>query len=107
MLSSYAVGEGRSRDGHRRADVVSGQNKGKPVVHKEDGALPGGGVKLNSAFSLNKVHSVFTSFVGEKKDLVQEFGFGGLMAVHRQPKFSRILAFWLVSNMDSATNSSP
>jgi hypothetical protein len=64
--------------------------------------LPEGCVKLYSAFSLNKVHRVFSSFLGEKKDLD---GFSGLMTVHKQPKISRRLAFCPLHNMDAATSS--
>lgn len=60
-------------------------------------------VKVQTAFSIAAVHRVFSSFVGEKKYLVESIGLGGIMKVHPQTKFSRLLVLWIVRNMDPWT----
>lgn len=85
--------------------TVDPEKHGAQQVHQEGGVVyPNGEVKLNSVFSLNKVQIVFSSFAGEKRDLVNSIGFGGLMSMHKQPKISRRLGCWLLSNFDVVTS---
>lgn len=46
------------------------ESRTEPLHQQLDEVFPTGDVKLNYAFSLNKVYTVFTSFVGEKKKLL-------------------------------------
>ncbi|GJN04009.1 hypothetical protein PR202_ga21515 [Eleusine coracana subsp. coracana] len=91
LLGLALHGEGKVSCGlpARFGDVLSpnrsGDKKGEPG---KDALLPADGVKLNSSFSLNKVYSLFSSFRGDKKDLLESIGFGGLISMHKQSKMS-------------------
>ncbi|TVU16114.1 hypothetical protein EJB05_39665, partial [Eragrostis curvula] len=88
-----------SRSGVARKKVASPFDGVKTRKKKVD--VDGGGFNLNSSFSLNKIRNVLGSFVGQKKHLLESIGFGGLLLIHKQPKISRRLAFWLLRNMEN------
>ncbi|TVU11140.1 hypothetical protein EJB05_44707, partial [Eragrostis curvula] len=93
------------------SDVRKGRPKGDDVNS--------GGLTLDSCFSVNNTvmfflrswvrrssyRNVLSSFVGQKKQLLESIGFGGLLSMHKQPRISHCLAFWLLRNMDNASSS--
>ncbi|KAL6622856.1 hypothetical protein ACP70R_032735 [Stipagrostis hirtigluma subsp. patula] len=60
-------------------------------------------VKLNSSFAASRVSEIFSSFHGEKKELLEGIGFGGLMRIPPQDRFNRKFALWLLCNLDCST----
>ncbi|TVU02728.1 hypothetical protein EJB05_51760, partial [Eragrostis curvula] len=86
-----------------RKKVPSSSDGGKTRSRKEDD--DGGCFRLISSFSINKIRNVLGSFVGQKKQLLESIGFGGLLSIHRKNMISRRLAFWLLRNMDNASSS--
>ncbi|CAN6332736.1 unnamed protein product [Urochloa humidicola] len=59
--------------------------------------------QVQTAFSVDAVHKIFSTFNKEKREIVQSIGFGGLLNLHPQVKFPRLLVLWLLRNMDTAT----
>ncbi|CAN6205475.1 unnamed protein product [Urochloa humidicola] len=59
--------------------------------------------QVQTVFSVDAVHRVFSLFNEEKRKIVESIGFGGLLKLHPQVKFPRLLVLWLVRNMDPNT----
>ncbi|CAL5015641.1 unnamed protein product [Urochloa decumbens] len=59
--------------------------------------------QVQTVFSVDAVHRIFSTFNQEKREIVQSIGFGCLLNLQPQVKFPRLLVLWLLKNMDAAT----
>lgn len=57
--------------------------------------------QVQTVFSVDAIHRVFSTFNNEKRAIVKSIGFEALLKLYPQVKFPRLLVLWLLRNMDA------
>lgn len=66
-------------------------------------AKKGSQCQVQTVFSVDAIHRIFSTFNKEKRQIVESIGFSGLLKLYPQVKFPRQLVLWLLRNMDPET----
>lgn len=82
-----------------RQKKCSGRGKRKELLKCNSGS----DARIATSFSVSVVHGIFSNLSDEKHEIIRYLGFGVLLKLSPHTKFPRLLALWIIRNMDPVT----